>query len=260
MDDHKEFEIECLNEIENQGADKELSSINQAWLDRVAQHKYTYHFKWLGMPIIQLPQDIIGTQEIVYDVKPDLIIETGIARGGSLIFYASLLETLSHCGGNVNAKVVGIDIDLREHNKKRILEHPLSKRIELINGSSISDGVYDKVSGIAQNYEKIIVLLDSNHTHDHVYNELLLYAPLVTKGSYCIVYDTIVENLPDKMFENREWGKGDNPMTAVKQYLSELKINKVYDINNEQVQFDIDKVIENKLLMTVAPNGFLKRI
>lgn len=209
-----------------------------------AKHKYTYQFTWLGVPIIQYPQDILALQEIIWDVKPDLIIETGIAHGGSLIFSASMLELL----GN-NGRVLGIDIDIREHNRNEIEKHPMAKRITMMQGSSIDPGTVKKVKEFAASSKKILVILDSNHTHEHVLAELNSYASLVTKGSYCCVFDTGVEDFPaDYDWHGRPWGKGDNPKTAVWEFIK------------THPEFIIDSAIHEKLLVTVAPDGYLKRI
>ncbi len=205
--------------------------------------QYSYNFSWMGRPIIQYPQDMIAMQEIIWDIKPDLIIEAGIAHGGSLIYYASLLELIG------NGEVLGIDIDIREHNRKEIENHKMFKRIKMISGSSIDETTIEEVKKYAESKKKILVSLDSNHTHDHVLKELELYSPLVSPGSYIVVFDTIVEDLPEGYFsQSRPWGIGNNPKTAVQEFLQ----------NNRQ--FVIDEMIDNKLLISVAPGGYLKRI
>jgi cephalosporin hydroxylase len=204
--------------------------------------KYVYHFTWLGRPIIQYPQDIIAMQEIIWEVKPDLIIETGIAHGGSIIFSASMMELL---GGN--GHVLGIDIDIRQHNRIEIEKHPMFKRITMFEGSSIDPEMGKRVYEFAKSYKTIMVCLDSNHTHAHVLEELKLYAPLVTKGSYCVVFDTVIEDLPAGSFPDRPWDKGNNPKTAVWEFLKTPS------------EFEIDKFIENKLLITAAPDGYLRK-
>lgn len=205
--------------------------------------QYSYNFSWMGRPIIQYPQDMIAMQEIIWEVKPDVIIETGIAHGGSLIYYASLLELIG------SGQVLGIDIDIREHNKREIQRHPMYKRITMIQGSSISHEVIEQVQEIVRGKEKVIVCLDSNHTHEHVLNELNLYSPFVSVGSYIVAFDTIVEDLPEGYFsQKRPWGISNNPRTAVDQF---LKANK---------NFIIDDSIDKKLLISVAPRGYLKRI
>ena len=226
MDDHRKFKMECAKEIRKQGADNNLKKLTQDWVAGAARHKYSHHFDWLGRAIIQYPQDMIGVQQLLWNIQPDLIIETGIARGGSLIFYASLLELIAHCGGNKDAMVLGVDIDIRDHNHKEIVSHAMSKRIKMIQGSSIEKETYQLAVAYAKNYKKILVCLDSNHTHDHVLEELKLYAPLVSKGSYCIVFDTIIEDMPENIGPARPWGKLNNPKTAVFEFLKILESKK----------------------------------
>lgn len=193
----------------------------------------------MGRPIIALPQDMIAMQELIWEVKPDLIIETGVAHGGSIVYYASLLELI---GGE--GLVLGIDIDIRKHNRDLIEAHPMMKRIKLLEGSSTSDEIASQVKEIASNKKKIMVCLDSNHTHEHVLQELKLYAPLTSVGSYCVVFDTVVEDMPaDWDWGIRTWGVGNNPKTAVFEY------------SKENDNFEIDKSIDHKLLISVAPNG-----
>jgi cephalosporin hydroxylase len=195
----------------------------------------------MGRPIIQYPQDMVAMQEIIWRVRPDLIIETGVAHGGSLIFYASMLELIGH------GAVIGIDIDIRAHNRTAIEQHPMMKRIALIEGSSIAPDIVDKARNAA-NGKRVLVVLDSNHTHEHVLAELRAYAPLVSVGSYCVVMDTIVEDMPVDAYPDRPWGRGDNPKTAVLEFLK------------AHPEFQIDEAVEQKLLITMAPGGYLKRI
>jgi cephalosporin hydroxylase len=196
----------------------------------------------MGRPIIQFPQDIVALQEIIWSVKPDVIVETGIAHGGSIIFSASMLELIG------NGEVVGVDIDIREHNRREIENHPMFKRVTMIEGSSVDEKIVERVKSHVEGKERVMVILDSNHTHEHVLAELKLYSPLVTRDSYMVVFDTIVEDMADDHFGDRPWGKGDNPKTAVWEFLK---------THNE---FEIDKRIQDKLLITVAPDGYLKRI
>ncbi|MBO0932741.1 cephalosporin hydroxylase family protein [Fibrella sp. HMF5036] len=203
--------------------------------------QYSYNFSWMGRPIIQYPQDMIAMQELIWEIKPDLIIETGIAHGGSLIYYASLMELIG------KGEVLGIDIDIREHNRREIEAHPMFKRIQMIQGSAIDEDLVAEVARRAEGKQTVMVCLDSNHTHDHVLRELELYAPFVTVGSYCVVFDTIVEDMPKGAYD-RPWDVGNNPKTAVWEY---LKTND---------NFEIDHQIDNKLLISVAPEGYLKRV
>ena len=237
------FEQEKENQIKEQGINLPLLEVSQKFMVESIKAKYSYNFSWMGRPIIQYPQDIMAMQELIWELKPDLIIETGIAHGGSLVFYASLLELIGH------GEVLGIDIDIREHNKKAIEDHVMFKRITMIEGSSISPEVINEVKIHCKGKNKIMVLLDSNHTHQHVLEELKLYADFVSINSYLAVFDGIVEFIPDENNPtSRPWAKGNNPYTAIQEF---LKIN-----NN----FIVDKNIDNKILLSVAPGGYLKRI
>ena len=236
-----EFKAECEQRIKSYSRNEPLLDATKKFMIESTPAKYSYNFSWMGRPIIQYPQDILAMQEIIWKVNPDLIIETGIAHGGSLIFYASMLELL---GGE--GQVLGIDIDIREHNRGEIEKHPMFKRIKMIQGSSVDTGIVKKASDFAKGKKCVLVVLDSNHTHDHVLKELENYSPLVTKGSYLVVFDTIVEDLPRKFYPDRPWDKGNNPKTAVFEFLK----------HNDR--FVIDKDIEQKLLITVAPSGYLK--
>ena len=219
---------------------------------------YEYNFDMLGRPIIQMPQDIVAMQELIWEVKPDLIIETGIAHGGSLILSAAMLTLLDYCDAAEEKsvldprmprrKVLGIDIDIRSHNKEKILAHHMSSRIQLIEGSSVDLNVFNEIKEVASQFSKILVCLDSNHTHQHVLEELRLYTTLVSVGSYCVVFDTNIEDLPLDALNDRPWGPGNSPKTAVWEFLK----------NNSD--FEIDDAITNKLLVTVAPDGYLKKI
>lgn len=257
MNQNQKFEKECLEEISAMGKDKSLKINSTAWLKVANAQKYSYHFKWLGRPIIQYPQDILAIQELVWKIKPDLIIETGIAHGGSLIMSASMLALLDLFDGiksgstidpsKSKRKVLGIDIDIRPHNRAAIEAHQMASRIQMIQGSSIDPEVIAKVRAIAAAFSRVMVCLDSNHTHEHVLAELTAYAPLVSVGSYCVVFDTIIEDLPPETFPDRAWGPGNNPKTAVWEYVQ------------AHPEFEIDKSIQYKLMITVAPDGYLKK-
>ena len=236
-----QFTEERREEADRMAKDQRMRDLGLSFVADTARYKYSYNFTWLGCPIIQLPQDIMAMQEIMWRVRPDLVIETGIAHGGSIIFYASMLELLGGAG-----QVLGIDIDIREHNRVQIEEHRMSSRIKMIEGSSTDDSVIRQVRDVAEGKTRVLVTLDSNHTHDHVLRELELYSPLVTKGSYLVVFDTTIEDMPEGFFPDRPWGKGNNPKTAVWEF---LKTND---------RFQIDKEIESKLLITVALDGYLK--
>lgn len=237
------FIEERTQRIERNDSNQSLQEAASAFNIESNKAQYSYNFSWMGRPIIQYPQDMIAMQEIIWELKPDLIIETGIAHGGSLIYYASLLELIG------KGEVLGIDIDIRQHNRLEIEKHPMFKRIKMLQGSSIDETLVQQVKELAKGKQTVLVSLDSNHTQEHVLRELQLYAPFVTPGSYIVVFDTIVEDLPEGYFkEKRPWGIGNNPKTAVWEF---LKTND---------QFVIDTAIDNKLLISVAPEGYLKRI
>lgn len=234
--------------IERMADDAELRAQATSLFNKTCEYRYSYNFTWLGRPIIQYPQDMVAMQELIWKVRPDLIIETGIAHGGSLIFYSSMLELVAACGGNPDAQILGIDIDIRAHNRSEIEKSPMAKRIKMIEASSIDQAVIRQVCNVASGAANVMVCLDSNHTHDHVLSELEAYAPLTTLGSYCVVFDTVVEDMPEGFFPDRPWGPGNNPQTAVQEYLG------------NHPEFEVDKSIEDKLLITVAPGGYLRRI
>ncbi|MBF0414792.1 MAG: cephalosporin hydroxylase family protein [Magnetococcales bacterium] len=258
MNPIEQFQAERISRIERFGKSESLQIQSRDWLERSMAEGYVYNFEWMGRPIIQYPQEIVAIQELVWSVRPDLIIETGIAHGGSLVLSASLLALLDLCDAHLagtmydpskpKRKVVGVDIDIREHNHTAITSHPMANRIEMIQGSSISTDTIAKVKSAVVGYERVLVCLDSMHTHDHVLAELEAYAPLVSVGSYCVVFDTFVEDMPPGFFKDRPWNVRNNPKTAVWEY---LKSNQ---------EFEIDKMIENKLLITVAPDGYLKKV
>ena len=222
--------------------DERLRRATASFLRQVVRAKYSYNFSWLGRPIIQVPQDMFALQELIWSIRPDFVVETGVAFGGSVIFYASLLELVG------KGRVIGIDIEIRTHNRSAIEHHPLSHRIDLIEGSSISPQVVHAVRQKVKNARRVIVCLDSNHTHDHVLAELELYTPFIKKGGYCVVFDTGIEDLPRNMIVDRPWGLGNNPKTAVRAFLK----------NNKR--FRIDKNVEGSLLLTAAPDGYLRCI
>ena len=252
------FKKEVKNNIQKISLDKTLHDLSTKWIKEITHYKWAYNFSWLGRPAIQFPNDAWSMQEIIWQVKPDLIIETGIAHGGSLVFSASMLALLDICDAmekkkpfdpsNSDRKVLAVDIDIRAHNRSAIEAHPMSSRIQMTQGSSVAPEVIAQVHSFSKNYKNILVCLDSNHTEQHVLAELKAYAPLTSVGSYCVVFDTIIEDLPKEMFPDRAWGPGNNPKTAVREFLK------------KHPDFEIDKSIQTKLLITVAPDGYLKRI
>lgn len=251
------FEQEAADRLTAAKTDRGLRAAGQAFMEATIPAQYSYNFFWAGRPIIQYPQDMVALQEIVWATRPDVIVETGIAHGGSLIYSASLLAMLDYCDAVADGevldprqpkrRVIGVDIDIRAHNRAAIEAHPMANRITMIEGSSIVPDVVAKVREAVGDAARVLVCLDSNHTHDHVLAELDAYAPLVTSGSYCIVFDTVIEDMPANMFPDRPWGPGDNPKTGVHAWLP------------NHPEFEIDKQIDAKLLISVAPDGFLKR-
>ncbi len=253
-----DFDNEVKERIASYADEDAMQEAARTFLQASTMPKYSYNFAWMGRPIIQYPQDIVAMQELIWQIKPDLIIETGIAHGGSLIFSASMLALLDMCEAmeqgtsfdpaQSKRKVLGVDIDIRPHNRIAIEAHPMMSRIEMIEGSSLSEEIVAKVHAIAKEHKVILVCLDSNHTHDHVLAELQLYADLTSVGSYCVVFDTLIEDMPADAYPDRPWGPGNSPKSALYQFLE------------SNPDFEIDKSIAQKLLITVAHDGFLKRI
>ena len=241
MSEVTKFFAEVRDNIDPLRADAVVRQATLDWVAAIAPHNYTYNFTWLGRPVIQFPQDLAALQEIIWDTRPSLIIETGFAHGGSLIFHASMLQLLGNDG-----RVLGIDIDIREHNRAEIESHPMFERIELIQGSSTDDAIAAQAAEAAATAERVMVVLDSNHTQAHVLRELEIYAPLVTKGCYLVVCDTLIEDMPAGSFPDRPWDKGDNPRTAVDTFLQTTD------------RFEVDTAIDAKLQISVAPGGYLK--
>lgn len=238
----QQFVVERQQRIDRNASNSGLQVAADTFNEESNKAQYSYNFSWMGRPIIQYPQDMVAMQEIIWILKPDLIIETGIAHGGSLIYYASLLQLIG------KGEVLGVDVDIRAHNRREIEAHPMFGRIKMIQGSSLDEDIVAEVKKNVAGKETVLVCLDSNHTHDHVLRELELYSGFVTEGSYIVVFDTIVEELPENYLPGRMWSKGDNPKTAV------------YDFLKTNSQFEIDRNIDNKLLVSVAPEGYLKRI
>ena len=258
MTPEQQFDDERKKRLVAYAKDDPFKALSRQWLQQSMDKKYVYNYDWLGRPIIQYPQDMVAIQELVWTVRPDLIIETGIAHGGSLILSASMLAMLDMCdaiesGVSIDPrrserKVIGVDIDIRPHNRAAIEAHPMASRIQMIQGSSIAKDTVDQVHAAAQSYKNVMVFLDSMHTHDHVLGELDAYAPLVSSSSYCVVFDTFVEDMPPQFFADRPWDVGNNPKTATRQWLK------------QHAEFSVDHDMESRLMVTVAPQGFLKRV
>lgn len=241
MNELERFATEVETNIDSLHNDVDVQALSRIWLREITRHKYAYNFRWMGRPIIQFPQDMIAMQELIWEIKPELIIETGVAHGGSVLYYASLLELI---GGE--GYVLGVDVDIRSHNRVEIENHPMSKRLHLIQGSSIDHEVVQQVADHVRGKKRVLVILDSNHSHEHVLAELHAYSPFVTKDSYLVVFDTLLEDMPDDLLGDRCWGRGNNPKTAVYEFLQ----------GNER--FEIDRRLVSKLLITVAPDGYLR--
>lgn len=253
----KAFADERKYQIEQMSGDSAFVALSSQWLKESMQRRYVYNFDWLGRPIIQYPQDIVAVQELIWTVRPDLIIETGIAHGGSLVLSASMLALLDVCEASQQRsrmdprasrrKVIGVDIDIRAHNLAAIEAHPLASYIDMVQGSSVAPEIIETVHQLAHGYSKVMVFLDSMHTHEHVLQELQAYAPLVTPGSYCVVFDTFVQDMPAGFFADRPWDVGNNPRTAAATWLG------------QHPEYVVDQDMQKKLMVTVAPGGFLLR-
>ena len=269
MDPTEAFRQDVQDRVQRNASDQELTQATTAFMTASIRAKYSYNFQWLSRPVIQYPQDIVAMQELVWHIRPDLIIETGVAHGGSVILSASLLALLDYSDAAANGtmldirtskrKVVGIDIDIRPHNRTALQSHPLARLITLVEGSSIDEAVVEKVRGLASTATRVLVILDSNHTHEHVLAELRAYAPLVTIDSYCVVFDTVIERLASTSFSDRPWDVGNNPMTAVDAYLSTLGRGAT-GADGRPLAFKIDDAMDSRLQISVAPRGYLRRI
>lgn len=265
-DPTQQFQAERAERIVALGCDAEFHALSQRWLEHSMRRRYVYNFDWLGRPIIQYPQDIVALQELAWATRPDVVVETGIAHGGSLMLSASLLALLDLADASAEGtlldprrprrRVIGVDIDIRDHNRRAIEAHPLTARITMIQGSSIDartvglvqEAVNHALAVLPGGRGRVMVCLDSMHTHAHVLAELRAYAPLVTPGCYCVVFDSFVEDVPKDVFPDRPWGPGDNPKTALREYL------------RENAAFEVDASWHSKLQVTVAPEGFLRRV
>lgn len=213
--------------------------ISSLWLKTGWATQYSYNFCWMGRPIIQLPEDLMMIQEVIYRVRPDVLIETGVAHGGTSVFFASLFEVLGH------GRVISVDIEIRPHNRKAIEEHPLKKRITLIEGDSIAPGTVQEVHGLIGPEDRVMVVLDSNHSKAHVLKELQLYGALVTPGSYIVATDGNMAELHDVPGGKPEWMR-DNPKVAIHEFL----------VSHPEFEMDPDPT---RLGITYWPDGYLRR-
>lgn len=264
-----EFHAEVVQTVASYPKDESFQKSSADWLDHAFRRRYMYNYSWLGRPIIQLPADAVAVQEAIWSSRPDLIIEAGVAHGGSLVLSASILAMLEMDTAlsegrmvdpaNPPRRVLGLDIDIRAHNREAIETHPLSPWIEMFEGSSIDKSMIEQVHDYAKDFERVMVILDSNHTHDHVLAELEAYAPLVSKGAHCLVFDTAIETLAEDMFPDRPWSHGDNPLTAIAAYQDILSGEGRTASDGESLQLELDTQTNDKLLLTAAPGGFLRR-
>lgn len=269
MDLNKEFLAERKASVDSYSSNEDLKNATKNFTRESLAARYSYNFDWLGRPIIQYPQDMVAVQELIWTVKPDLVIEMGIAHGGSLILTSSILALveMSECidkGVEISldspkGRVLAVDVDIRDHNRRAIETHPMSNRITMIEGSSVESSTIDKVWEYAKDFNNVMVFLDSNHTHDHVLKELKAYAPLVSPQSYCVVFDSVVEHVPGSFYPDRPWGPGDNPKTALREYLSILENSENKGRDGGKLHFENDAELQARLQVTVAPDGFLKR-
>jgi cephalosporin hydroxylase len=241
-DDRDQFERERREAAERMASDRKLAQAALEVNVAADEHDWSYQWSWLGLPVIQMPPDIVVLQEVIWETRPQLVIETGIARGGSLVLYASILELIGE------GEVLGIDVDIRAHNRHAIESHPLSRRIRMVEGSSLDDTVLSEARRAAEAVERVMVVLDSDHTHEHVLAELRAYANLVTVGQFLVVADTFVEDIPVQEHRRRAWGQGNNPATALRAWLEEAE------------GFEPDPFVNAKLLLTASPGGYLRRV
>jgi cephalosporin hydroxylase len=243
-DDRKEFQASIIRQSLALGQDDAVFRQSTELVTELDRYDYTYLWSWMGVPIIQMPADIMATQEVVWTTKPDVIIETGVARGGSVLFMASLLEMIG------KGKVIGVDIDIRAHNREAIQAHPMSKRVEMIEGGSADDDTLEKVRALIPEGASVMVVLDSDHSRDHVLAECRAYAPLITPGCYLVVADTLVghvseENAPKK--RSKIWFKGNEPLSALNDFMF------------ENSDFEVDEVLNGKLVLSSSPGGYVRR-
>lgn len=242
-DDRAEFREQSLRKAERMGGDRELFARSMEVLRHADTHDYSYMWTWMGVPIIQMPADTMATQEVIWSCKPDIIIETGVARGGSVLFMASMLELIG------KGKVLGVDIEVRSHNRETIEQHPMAKRVTLIEGPSTTEETLARVRKEIPAGASVMAILDSDHSRDHVLAELRAYAPFVTKGQYLVVADTWLHFVePEQAPKNRSQflARGNEPFAAREAFLKETD------------RFEPDPVINGKLILSSSPGGYLR--
>ena len=223
-----------------------FETLSKYWVKVGWNQKYVYTFSWFGRPVIQLPEDMIRMQEVIYKLQPDIIIETGVAQGGSLVFYASLMQAMD------KGRVIGIDIEIRPHNRTALEAHPLFHRIELVEGSSTDKNIVADVKGMVKANETVLVILDSNHTYEHVFNELKSYSSLVPVGSYIVATDGVMQDLSDVPRGEPSW-ELDNPTRAAADF---VKIDERFEIVQPEWPFNESELTDN---ITHWPGAWLKR-
>jgi cephalosporin hydroxylase len=241
-DDRAAFEVGIREGAARMAEDDRLMHLALETSFGADRYGFTYFWKWLGLPIIQTPDDIVATQEIIWETRPQVIIETGFARGGSAILYSSILTLIG------DGIVVSVDIDIRAHNRAAVEGHPLGGRVRLLEGSSTAPETLDRVRALIPDGARVMVILDSNHTHEHVLEELRLYGSLVTEGQFLVVSDTVIEDIPPQTHRPRKWGPGNNPKTALQEYLSEAH------------RFEPDPLYNSKVLITSSRGGYLRNL
>ncbi len=238
-----EFLAERKADIERMRTDEELRELSLKWMLHADKYKYTYNFSWMGRPIIKFPSDMVAQQEVMWRTRPDLVIETGIAHGGSVVFSASMQQMMQI----PNAEVVAVDIDIRKHNRELIEAHPMARHITMYEGDSTSDEMIAKVKRHLEGKKSVMVILDSSHTEEHVFRELERYGDFVTPGNYLILPDTFIEFFPKGYYANRPWDVGNNPYTAMRRFL---------EMQND---FTIDREVGGKLMICEGIDGYLRK-
>lgn len=224
-----------------------FKAVSRAWLRAGWDTKHVYSFSWFGRPIIQLPEDMFRLQEVIYQLKPDVVVETGVAHGGSLVFYASLFQAMGR------GRVIGVDIEIRPHNRRAIESHELAHRISLVEGSSVDSGTFDRVLTAVGDARCVLVVLDANHTYDHVLREMELYSKLVTKGSYIIVTDGIMKDLVGAPRTKPDWATN-NPHKALIDFVSN---NPGFAVEEPEWLFNESLLSER---ITYWPDAFVRKV
>ncbi|NGQ89451.1 cephalosporin hydroxylase [Rhodobacter sp. HX-7-19] len=244
QDDREAFARHSRDQSVALGKDKEVFDASTNFMLKLDPYDYSYLWTWMGVPIIQMPADILATQEVIWATQPDIIIETGVARGGSVLFMASLLQLIG------KGQVIGVDIDIRAHNRDTIENHPMSHRVTLVEGGSTAPETLAAVKALIPEGARVMVILDSDHSRDHVLAECRAYAPLVTEGCYMVVADTMIGHVDESDAPRKRsklWFKGNEPLTALRMFLS------------ENASFEVDEVLNGKLVLSSSPGGYIRK-